>query len=131
MKGGTLWDFLTSIVLQNVETNEGGPFGAIQKVSKKSHSAEKWGYGGILSVISRFWTSVLLFSFWTRFWGSKLLRFDVVEQMNKKVDLTRLKNNKTRTSKVGAISKAQKAQNNFLEKNLKFLKKFFLSKKVA
>ena len=31
--------------------------------------------------------------------------------------------NKTRTSKVGAISKAQKAQNNFLEKNLKFLKK--------
>ena len=35
------------------------------------------------------------FSFWTRFWGSscwdsKLLRFDV-EQMNKKVDLTRLK----------------------------------------
>ena len=39
--------------------------------------------------------------------------------------------NKTRTSKVGAISKAQKAQNNFLEKNLKFLKKIFLSKKVA
>ena len=34
VKGGTLWDFLTSIVLQNVEKNEGGPFGAIQ-VSKK------------------------------------------------------------------------------------------------
>ena len=34
-KRGTLWEFLTSIVLQNVETNEGGPFGAIQKVSKK------------------------------------------------------------------------------------------------
>ena len=49
VKGGTLWDFLTSIVLQNVETNEGGPFGAVQKVSKKSHSAEKkWGYGGSL-----------------------------------------------------------------------------------
>ena len=31
---GTLWNFLTSIVLQNVKTNEGGPFGAIQKVSK-------------------------------------------------------------------------------------------------
>ena len=30
---GTLCDFLTSIVLQNIETNEGGPFGAIQKVS--------------------------------------------------------------------------------------------------
>ena len=28
-----------------------------------------------------------------------------------------LKQNKTRTSKVGAISKAQKAQNNFLEKH--------------
>ena len=39
--------------------------------------------------------------------------------------------NKTRTFKNGAISKAQKAQNNFLEKNLKFLKKIFLSKKVA
>ena len=33
-KRGTLWDFLTSIVLQNIETNEGGPFDAIQKVSK-------------------------------------------------------------------------------------------------
>ena len=46
VKGGTLWDFLTSIVLQNVETNEGGPFGAIQKKSKKSHSAEKSGTMG-------------------------------------------------------------------------------------
>ena len=35
------------------------------------------------------------------------------------------KENKTRTSKVGAISKAQKAQNFFLEKNLKFLIFFF------
>ena len=46
VKRRTLWDFLTSIVLQNVETNEGGPFGAIQKVSKKSHSAEKSGAMG-------------------------------------------------------------------------------------
>ena len=36
--------------------------------------------------------------------------------------------NKTRTSKVGAISKAQKAQNNFLGKNLKFLNNFFFKK---
>ena len=45
VKRGTLRDFLTSIVLQNIETNEGGPFGAIQKISKKnSHSTEKkWG----------------------------------------------------------------------------------------
>ena len=35
--------------------------------------------------------------------------------------------NKTRTSNVGAISKAQKAQNNFLEK----IEFFFLQKKVA
>ena len=34
-KRGTLCDFLTSIVLQNIETTEGGPSGAIQKTSKK------------------------------------------------------------------------------------------------
>ena len=59
-KRGTLWYFLTSIVLQNNKTNEGGPFGAIQKISKKPHSAEKWGLGGILSVFSRFWTCFVL-----------------------------------------------------------------------
>ena len=40
-KRGTLWDFLTSIVLQNIERNEGGPFGAIQKISKKSRVVPK------------------------------------------------------------------------------------------
>ena len=35
VEGGTLCEFLTSIVLQNIETNEGGPSGAIQKTSKK------------------------------------------------------------------------------------------------
>ena len=34
-KRGALCDFLTSIVLQNIETNEGGPSGAIQKLQKK------------------------------------------------------------------------------------------------
>ena len=34
-KTGAPWNFLTSIVLQNIERNEGGPFGAIQKISKK------------------------------------------------------------------------------------------------
>ena len=38
--------------------------------------------------------------------------------------------NKTGTSKVGAISKAQKAQKTFFERNLKFLF-FFLSENVA
>ena len=37
--------------------------------------------------------------------------------------------NKTRTSKLGAISKAQKAQH-FLEKNLK-ISKIFLSRKMS
>ena len=43
VKGGTLWGFLTSIVLENIETKEEGPFGTIQKISKKSHSAKKVG----------------------------------------------------------------------------------------
>ena len=98
VKGGTLWDFLTSIVLQDVETNEGGPFGAIQKVSKTSHSAEKkWGYGRILSMISRFWTFVLFLLFvldaLLRF---ELLKFEFVEVWRcwtneQKKDLARLK----------------------------------------
>ena len=39
--------------------------------------------------------------------------------------------NKTGTSQVGAISKAQKAQNIFLEKKLEIFKKKFLSENVA
>ena len=62
IKGGTLCDFLTPIVLQNIETNERGPFGAIQEVSKSLSAEKKWGYGGILSVFSRFWTC-FVFSF--------------------------------------------------------------------
>ena len=48
VKGGTLCDFLTSIVLQNIETNEGGPFGPIQKLSKShsTHWAKKSGAMG-------------------------------------------------------------------------------------
>ena len=41
VKGVTLWDFLTSIRLQNIGTNEGGPFGAIQKKFKKSRIVPK------------------------------------------------------------------------------------------
>ena len=40
-KRGTLCDFLTSIVLQRIETNEGGPSGAIQKTSKKVAKCRK------------------------------------------------------------------------------------------
>ena len=42
-----------------------------------------------------------------------------------------LETNKTGTSKVGAISKAQKAQNIFFGKKLEIFEKFFLSKNVA
>ena len=41
VKGGTLWDFLPSIVLQNIKTNEGRPFGGFQKTSKKSRIVPK------------------------------------------------------------------------------------------
>ena len=64
VKGGTLWDFLTSIVLQNVETNEGGTLWCNPKSFKKSRIVlKKRGAMGILSVISRFWTSVLFLLF--------------------------------------------------------------------
>ena len=41
LKKGTLWDFQTSIMFQNIKKNAGGPFGTIKKFSKKSRSAEK------------------------------------------------------------------------------------------
>ena len=63
VKGGTLCDFLTSIVLQNIETNEGGPSGAIQKTSKKvlKKSGAKLCFQGCGRLFCFF------FSFWTRF----------------------------------------------------------------
>ena len=41
------------------------------------------------------------------------------------------RSNKTGTSKVGAISKAQKAQKIFFGKKIEIFEKIFLSKKVA
>ena len=80
VKRGTLCGFLTSIVLQNIETNEGGPFGAIQKVSKSLIVPKKVGLCGILSVFSMFWTSVLFFLFvLDALLKLELLRFEVVE----------------------------------------------------
>ena len=56
VKGGTLWDFLTSIVLQNIETNEGGTLWCNPKSFKKSRIVLKksGAMGEILSVISKF-----------------------------------------------------------------------------
>ena len=62
-KGGTLWDFLTSIVLQNIEKNEGGRFGAIQKILKKNRIVPKKSGAKVGSLVfSRFWTC-FVFSF--------------------------------------------------------------------
>ena len=49
VKGGTLCDFLTSLVLQKMSKQmKGGPFGAIQKVSKSlivpKKSGAMWGF---------------------------------------------------------------------------------------
>ena len=90
-KRATLWDFLTSIVLQNIETNEGETLWWNPKnFKKKSHSAEKnssekhrggilcfrgsgrrcFCFGRVSGVSSMFQTSVV--------------QVDDVEQMNKK-----------------------------------------------
>ena len=41
LKGGTLWDFSTSILSQNIKKMQGDPFGKIFFRKKKSRSAEK------------------------------------------------------------------------------------------
>ena len=75
-KRGTLWDFLTSIVLRNIERNEGGPFGAIQKNSKKkSHSAEKSG-AKVGSIVCFRGSGRVLFSLFVL---DALLRFECFE----------------------------------------------------
>ena len=40
LKGGTLWDFLTSILSQNIKKLKGDPLGKFF-FEKKSHNAEK------------------------------------------------------------------------------------------
>ena len=59
-KRGTLCDFLTSTVLQNIETNGGRTLWCNPNKFKESRivPTEKNGARGILSVISRFWRSV-------------------------------------------------------------------------
>ena len=41
LKGGTLWDFSTSILSQNIKKMQGGPLGKIFSSKKKSRSNEK------------------------------------------------------------------------------------------
>ena len=76
VKGGALWDFLTSIVLQNIETNEGGTlWWNPKKVTVSKKIRVKNTKGGILcfrgsgrrcfcfgrgsGVSSMFWASVV------------------------------------------------------------------------
>ena len=40
LKEGTLWDFLTFVLLQNTKKMNGRIFGDIKKIAKKSHKAE-------------------------------------------------------------------------------------------
>ena len=50
LKGGTLWDFPTSILSQNINKMQGRPFGG-KKISKKmSRSAEKKLKGGLFGL---------------------------------------------------------------------------------
>ena len=65
---GTLWDFLTSIVLQNTERNEGGTLWCNPKNCKKSRIVPKSGAKVGSLVCFRGSERVLFFfSFWTRF----------------------------------------------------------------
>ena len=41
LKGGTLWDFQTSIMFQNIKKLKGGPLGQSKYFRKKSHCAER------------------------------------------------------------------------------------------
>ena len=41
LKGGTLWDFSTSILSQNIKKMQGGPFEEKKFRKKMSRSAEK------------------------------------------------------------------------------------------
>ena len=70
---GTLWHFLTAIVLQNIEPSKGETLWCNSKIiSKKSHSSKKIqvkntkGGSLVCFLFRRFGTSMFLF--WTRFW---------------------------------------------------------------
>ena len=80
VKGGPFATFLTSIVLQNIETNEGKPFGAIQKVSKSlivpKKSGAMWGFLVCFRGSGRL---ICFFFVLDALLRLELLRFEVVE----------------------------------------------------
>ena len=95
LKGGTLRDFQTSIMFQNIKKKlKGDPLVQSKIFRKKSHSAEKKQVKntqiakvGILSCFKVLDVGFIILD--------EVLRFAVclgqTEQMNKKVDLTRVK----------------------------------------
>ena len=97
--GGTLWDFLTSIVLQSLKKLKGDPLVESKKlkksriVLKKIRVKNTKGAGilcyrgfGLLDVSVFVLDEVSGVS--SLFWRS-VVKVDDVEQMNKKVDITR------------------------------------------
>ena len=131
LKGGTLWDFSTSILSENIKKMQGNPLGKNFFFEKKvSQCRKKYERGdtlvspGMVCYAEKqekpFWFSSL----------GQIVQFGAI------IFCRTFKNyfgqfvwieNKTRTSKVGAISKAQKAQNIFLEEKLEN----FFSENVA
>ena len=69
VKGGTLCDFLTSIVLQNIETNEGHPLVQSKKLQKSRIVPKKSGakVGSLVCFRGCGRLFCFFFSFWTRF----------------------------------------------------------------
>ena len=77
VKGGTLRDFLTSIVLQNIETNEGGTLWCNPKNFKNRIVPKKSGAKGILSVfevLDVFCFFSFRFGRASEVWGSSVLK---------------------------------------------------------
>ena len=93
LKEGTHWDFQTFIMFQNIKKIEGGPFGTIKKFSRKCLIVPKKiqvnntqiAKVGILSCFLD--VGFIIFDEVLRF----AVSFGRTEQMNKKVDLTRVK----------------------------------------
>ena len=120
----------TSILSQNSKNLKGEPLGKIffpKKVSQCRKKLKGGPFGRVRYCMLRgkpFWFSSLgqqvQFRVFLKYCGTFGITILVTSDVSK---------NKTGTSKVGAISKAQNAQKTF-KKNLKFLI-FFLSEKVA
>ena len=124
VKGGPFCDFLTSIVLQNIETNEGGTLWCNPKNFKKSRivpkkSGTKVGSLDVCFVFSfRFgrasevgvWScwGLKLLNKWTKKWTLRVLK-KLPTVIFGHIFYQNAPTNKTTTT-VGALLKAQKAQ---------------------